>query len=111
MPGKPFTLAMDPIRMIDPPSHIRGSAFCIVNSVPRTLTLNALSKLSSVIKPIGTLKSPTPAKTISILPFFVLNVTGVQGDAGNLADLDRLYETGKTKKGNNDIVFAGVGDF
>lgn len=41
------------------------------------------------------------------------NVTGVQGDAGNLADLDRLYETVKTKKGNIDIVFAsaGVGDF
>jgi NAD(P)-dependent dehydrogenase (short-subunit alcohol dehydrogenase family) len=41
------------------------------------------------------------------------NVTGVQGDAGNLADLDRLYETVKTKKGNIDIVFAsaGIGDF
>ena len=41
------------------------------------------------------------------------NVMGVQGDAGNLADLDRLYETVKTKKGNIDIVFAsaGVGDF
>jgi NAD(P)-dependent dehydrogenase (short-subunit alcohol dehydrogenase family) len=41
------------------------------------------------------------------------NITGVQGDAGNLADLDRLYETVKTKKGNIDIVFAsaGIGDF
>jgi len=41
------------------------------------------------------------------------NVTGVQGDAGNLADLDRLYETVKTKKGSIDIVFAsaGIGDF
>ncbi len=41
------------------------------------------------------------------------NVTGVQGDAGNLADLDRLYETVKTEKGKIDIVFAsaGVGDF
>jgi len=41
------------------------------------------------------------------------NVTGVQGDAGNLADLDRLYETVRAKKGNIDIVFAsaGVGDF
>ena len=27
------------------------------------------------------------------------NVTGVQGDAGNLADLDRLYETVKKEKG------------
>jgi NAD(P)-dependent dehydrogenase (short-subunit alcohol dehydrogenase family) len=41
------------------------------------------------------------------------NVTGIQGDAGNLADLDRLYETVKAKKGNIEIVFAsaGVGDF
>ena len=41
------------------------------------------------------------------------NVTGVQGDAGSLADLDRLYETVKTKKGSIDIVFAsaGIGDF
>ncbi len=41
------------------------------------------------------------------------NVTGVQGDVGNLADLDRLYETVKTRKGNIDIVFAsaGIGDF
>jgi NAD(P)-dependent dehydrogenase (short-subunit alcohol dehydrogenase family) len=41
------------------------------------------------------------------------NITGVQGDAGNLADLDRLYETVKTTKGTIDIVFAsaGVGDF
>src|SRR5260370_12449964 len=40
-------------------------------------------------------------------------VTGVQGDVGNLADLDRLYETVKTRKGNIDIVFAsaGIGDF
>ena len=27
------------------------------------------------------------------------NVTGVQGDAGNLADLDRLYDAVKAKKG------------
>jgi NAD(P)-dependent dehydrogenase (short-subunit alcohol dehydrogenase family) len=41
------------------------------------------------------------------------NVTGVQGDAGNLADLDRLFETVKAKKGHIDILFAsaGVGDF
>jgi NAD(P)-dependent dehydrogenase (short-subunit alcohol dehydrogenase family) len=41
------------------------------------------------------------------------NVTGVQGDAGNLADLDRLYETVKATKGNIDTVFAsaGVGEF
>lgn len=28
------------------------------------------------------------------------NVTGVQGDAGKLAELDRLYETVKAKKGH-----------
>ena len=41
------------------------------------------------------------------------NTTGVQGDAGNLADLDRLFETVKTKKGHIDILYAsaGVGDF
>ena len=41
------------------------------------------------------------------------NVTGVQGDAGNLADLDRLYDTVKSKKGHLDILFAsaGIGDF
>jgi NAD(P)-dependent dehydrogenase (short-subunit alcohol dehydrogenase family) len=41
------------------------------------------------------------------------NVTGVQGDAGNLADLDRLYETVKAEKGHIDILYAsaGTGDF
>jgi len=37
------------------------------------------------------------------------NVTGVQGDAGNLVDLARLYETVKTTKGQIDIVFASAG--
>jgi NAD(P)-dependent dehydrogenase (short-subunit alcohol dehydrogenase family) len=36
------------------------------------------------------------------------NVTGVQGDVSKLADLDRLYETVKTK-GRIDIVFANAG--
>ncbi len=41
------------------------------------------------------------------------NVTGVRGDVANLADLDRLYETVKTKKGHIDVLFAnaGVGEF
>jgi NAD(P)-dependent dehydrogenase (short-subunit alcohol dehydrogenase family) len=41
------------------------------------------------------------------------NVTGVQGDAANLADLDRLYKTVAEVKGRIDIVFAnaGVGEF
>lgn len=37
------------------------------------------------------------------------NVTGVQGDAGNLADLDRLFETVKGEKGHVDILFASAG--
>jgi NAD(P)-dependent dehydrogenase (short-subunit alcohol dehydrogenase family) len=37
------------------------------------------------------------------------NVTGVQGDAANLADLDRLYETVKSEKGYIDVLFASAG--
>ncbi len=37
------------------------------------------------------------------------NVTGVQGDAGNLADLDRLYDRVKQEKGHIDVVFASAG--
>ncbi|MGD0445848.1 MAG: SDR family oxidoreductase [Edaphobacter sp.] len=37
------------------------------------------------------------------------NVTGVQGDAANLADLDRLYETVRQEKGHIDAVFASAG--
>lgn len=37
------------------------------------------------------------------------NVTGVQGDVSNLADLDRLYETVKQEKGHLDILFANAG--
>jgi NAD(P)-dependent dehydrogenase (short-subunit alcohol dehydrogenase family) len=41
------------------------------------------------------------------------NVTGVQGDAGTLADLDTLFEKVKSTKGHIDILFAsaGAGDF
>ncbi len=41
------------------------------------------------------------------------NVTGVRGDVANLADLDRLYETVRLKKGHIDVLFAnaGVGEF
>src|SRR4030088_1435771 len=41
------------------------------------------------------------------------NVSGVQGDVAQLADLDRLYETITKVKGRIDIVFAnaGVGEF
>ena len=37
------------------------------------------------------------------------NVTGVQGDVSNLADLDRLYATLKEQKGRIDILFTNAG--
>ncbi len=37
------------------------------------------------------------------------NVTGVQGDASNLADLDHLYEVVKKEKGKIDVLFASAG--
>jgi NAD(P)-dependent dehydrogenase (short-subunit alcohol dehydrogenase family) len=37
------------------------------------------------------------------------NVTAVQGDVSNLADLDRLYATVKKEKGHIDILFANAG--
>jgi NAD(P)-dependent dehydrogenase (short-subunit alcohol dehydrogenase family) len=37
------------------------------------------------------------------------NITGVQGDVSNLADLDRLYATVKKQKGRIDILFANAG--
>jgi NAD(P)-dependent dehydrogenase (short-subunit alcohol dehydrogenase family) len=41
------------------------------------------------------------------------NVTTVQGDVSNLADLDRLYAVVKEQKGRIDVLFAnaGVGEF
>src|SRR6478672_9175587 len=41
------------------------------------------------------------------------DVTGVQGDVSNLADLDRLYAGVKQQKGHIDILFAnaGLGEF
>jgi NAD(P)-dependent dehydrogenase (short-subunit alcohol dehydrogenase family) len=37
------------------------------------------------------------------------NVTGVRGDTGNLADLDRLVETVATEKGRVDVLYASAG--
>ncbi len=37
------------------------------------------------------------------------NVTGVQGDASNLDDLDRLFDTVKREKGSIDVLFASAG--
>jgi NAD(P)-dependent dehydrogenase (short-subunit alcohol dehydrogenase family) len=41
------------------------------------------------------------------------NVTGVQGDIANLADLDRLYAAVKTLRGSIDVLYAnaGLGEF
>ena len=41
------------------------------------------------------------------------NVSGVQGDVSNLADLDRLYATVNRQKGRVDVLFAnaGLGEF
>jgi NAD(P)-dependent dehydrogenase (short-subunit alcohol dehydrogenase family) len=41
------------------------------------------------------------------------NVTGIQSDVANLAELDRLYDTVRNKKERIDILFAnaGVGEF
>jgi NAD(P)-dependent dehydrogenase (short-subunit alcohol dehydrogenase family) len=41
------------------------------------------------------------------------NVTGVQGDAVRLADLDRLYDTVRRERGSIDVLFAsaGMGEF
>jgi NAD(P)-dependent dehydrogenase (short-subunit alcohol dehydrogenase family) len=37
------------------------------------------------------------------------NVTGVRGDAANLDDLDRLFDTVKREKGKVDVLFASAG--
>jgi NAD(P)-dependent dehydrogenase (short-subunit alcohol dehydrogenase family) len=37
------------------------------------------------------------------------NVTGVRGDAANLEDLDRLFDTVRREKGNIDVLFASAG--
>ena len=37
------------------------------------------------------------------------NVSGVQGDVSNLADLDRLFAQIRKEKGKLDIVFANAG--
>jgi len=37
------------------------------------------------------------------------NVRGVQGDAANLADLDRLYDVVKREQGRIDVLFASAG--
>src|SRR5262249_41865328 len=49
----PLDATIEALRMIDPPSVKRGSAFCTVKSSPLTLLLKTVSKCSSVILPSG----------------------------------------------------------
>lgn len=37
------------------------------------------------------------------------NVRGIQGDVGNLEDLDRLFETVRLEKGHIDVLFVSAG--
>lgn len=37
------------------------------------------------------------------------NVTGIRADSGNLADLDRVFDTVKREKGHLDVLFASAG--
>lgn len=37
------------------------------------------------------------------------NATGVQGDIGNMDDLDRLFETVRSEKGQIDVLFVSAG--
>ena len=37
------------------------------------------------------------------------NISGVQGDVSNMADLDRLYAVVEEQKGHIDILFANAG--
>ena len=55
---------------------------------------------------------PQPEKLDKAIKEIGKNVNGVQGDAGNLADLDRLFDVVKNEKGHIDVLFAsaGIGD-
>src|SRR4051812_13704687 len=39
------------------------------------------------------------------------NVTGVLADSGNMKDLDRLYETVRSEKGQIDVLYASAGAY
>lgn len=50
-----------------------------------------------------------PAELDKAVTLIGKNVTGVQGDVSNLADLDRLYATVTEQKGRIDVLFANAG--
>jgi short-subunit dehydrogenase involved in D-alanine esterification of teichoic acids len=53
--------------------------------------------------------SPAAAKRLdNAVEEIDMNITGVQGDAGNLADLDRLFETVKKEKCHINILFSSA---
>ncbi len=69
MPERPVVPALDPVRMIEPPEPISGSAFCAVKIVPFTLVSKVSSMCLMVISPSGSgLPVPALAKTMSRLP-------------------------------------------
>ena len=53
--------------------------------------------------------SPAAAKRLdNAVEEIGMNITGVQSDAGNLADLDRLFETVKKEKCHINILFSSA---
>src|ERR1700684_3085737 len=50
-----------------------------------------------------------PEKVDEAVKLIGRNVTGVQNDAANLDDLDRLFDTVKREKGRIDVLFASAG--
>jgi hypothetical protein len=67
--GAPVVPALDPVRMIEPPLPISGSAFWTVKIVPFTLTSKVSSMCLAVISPsFSWLPTPALAKTMSRVP-------------------------------------------
>ena len=54
------------------------------------------------------LQAAAKANSMAAVKQIGKNITGVQGDVSNLADLDRLYATVKEQKGRIDILFANA---
>jgi NAD(P)-dependent dehydrogenase (short-subunit alcohol dehydrogenase family) len=118
------------------PAHV--PEFCFVDDTasaqqaPRNLTnqLNSMGKLTGKVAVITGATSGLALATASLFVaegayVFITgrnqekldaavrtigrNVMGVLGDAANLADLDRLYETVQREKGTIDVLFASAG--
>src|SRR5215472_6944312 len=73
--GKPFSQTQEPLRMMEPPPFIKGSAFWTVKYRPRALVLKVLSKCSGVTSGVCLSSTiPALAKRISILRFCAATV-------------------------------------